>query len=231
MSDCVSFCLYAQALWKALDNNYLSIMKRSRLSILVILAIFIAGCHLPKNPEEGFIKNGEYTQPLIEWKMKIPAGYDMSGLDDFKKGAMSESFGQLQKENGAIPFSRIKDRTDFRKDHYNFFSITLFNFNSTEEDWKSANQKTKIRNYLTFENYGSTIDSTNTKSETVNGRKTLVYEFMIRAKGSQPALHQRFYSCFIKKYDFNIVFCSDNPADDKALVSALRNSEWTQRME
>lgn len=197
----------------------------------ILVALISCGQIDPnKQIDEGTFKNDVYSSQELGWTIEIPSNWDIISR------AQTDAYEEKGREafektlEGDIDFSDLKNLIGFQKNKFNIFQstsepITL----EDQEQWEENNAGLKELIYITYENEGIKVDSTETTLEKVDGLNFHTYEFTIYSPNGDVILNQLLYSRLINGLDFGVNINYNNEADKKEMLNSWLNSTFRKQ--
>ncbi len=182
--------------------------------------------------DEGNVSDGIYTSPEIGWTINIPSGWTVVSR---KKMDEMHSVGEQAIKDTLeddINIEGLKYLISFQKNQVNIFQSTSQPFKNTYEgEWQETNKGVKGILLKTLRNQGLQVESTETRTEGIDGVSFQVFDIFISSPEGNHIAKLTMYASLINGFDFGANITYDNEAYGTAMLTALKNSKFTKILE
>lgn len=205
-------------------------MKKIFLLPLIVGLFILISCkqvNSKKEIDEGKIEDNLYTNKTIGWSIKIPENWEI--LDKEKSNIIAKKGLKATQEvaDHKVDISNSKKLITFKKNRYNIFlSVIEPVENRTERAWRKNNARAKKLSFKTLENQGLKIDTSETKSERIDGVEFLYYKLKMFNQKDSLVFTQITYNGQINGYDFGAIISSNNEHYKAEMLKSWKNSKF-----
>ena len=206
-------------------------MKKEFIFTFALCLTLLLSCNQAiskKEIDDGEIKNNLYTNNTIGWSMEIPENWEIENKEKLKKIAKKGLEATQEVADHKVDISNSKRLITFKKNRYNIFlSVVEPIGNRTKKGWIENNARSKKLGFKTLENQGLKIDTSETKSEKIDGIDFLYYKLTMFDKKDSLVFTQITYNGLINGYDFGAIISSNNELYKTEMLKSWKNSKFS----
>jgi hypothetical protein len=177
--------------------------------------------------DQGKIENNMYTNKTIGWSIEIPENWETVDVEQLKRILNKGLEATQEVANYKVDISESKRLITFKKDKYNIFlSVAEPVGKRTKSAWRKNYARGKKLGFNTLENQGLKIDTSETKSEKIDGIDFLYYERRMFGQNDSLILTQITYSSQINGYEFGTTISSNNDIYKDVMLKSWKSSKF-----
>ncbi len=206
-------------------------MKSIYQVLFLMSCIILTSCKNSSQQQYGnndVLESNIFTNIEIGWTMTIPSNWKVASKEESNKRVLEgyESIESTTSEE--YDKSQFTNILTFEKDMFNTFSSTIEKYDlELHGDWKITNSVVKKMAYETYIKQGLKVDSTHTKTESIDGIEFEFYEFSFYNQNKEIVLNQIMYSKLINGFDFGVNINYNNLDDKNLLLNNWRDSKFS----